>query len=84
MTGRDIQAKDGDIGHVGDFVIDAETWTIRYLIVDTQNWLPEVLISTQWIERISWEESKVFINLTREAIKQGPEYTDQTLITRDL
>lgn len=86
MTGRDIQAKDGDIGHVGDFVIDDEAWTIRYLIVDTQNWLPgkKVLISTQWIERISWEESKVFINLTREAIKQGPEYTDQTLITRDL
>jgi hypothetical protein len=85
VTGRDIQAQDGDIGHVEDFVIDDETWTIRYLIVDTQNWWPgkKVLISTQWIERISWEESKVFINLTREAIKQGPAYTDHTLITRD-
>jgi uncharacterized protein YrrD len=85
VTGRDIQAQDGGIGHVADFVIDDETWTIRYLIVDTQNWWPgkKVLISPRWIERISWEEAKVFINLTREAIKQGPEYTDQTLITRD-
>ncbi len=85
VTGRDIQAKDGEIGHVEDFVIDDETWTIRYLIVDTKNWWPgkKVLISTQWIERISWEESKVFINLTREAIKQGPEYTEEALITRD-
>jgi uncharacterized protein YrrD len=85
VTGRNIQAQDGEIGHVEDFVIDDETWTIRYLIVDTRNWWPgkKVLISTQWIERISWEEFKVFINLTREAIKQGPEYTDQTLITRD-
>jgi hypothetical protein len=85
VTGSDIQAQDGGIGHVVDFVIDDETWTIRYLIVDTQNWWPgkKVLISTEWIERISWEESKVFINLTREAIKQGPEYTDRTLITRD-
>jgi len=85
VTGRDIQAQDGGIGHVEDFVIDDETWTIRYLIVDTQNWWPgkKVLISTQWIERISWEESKVFINLTRESIKQGPEFTAQTLITRD-
>jgi uncharacterized protein YrrD len=85
VTGRDIQARDGEIGHVEDFVIDDETWTIRYLIVDTQNWWPgkKVLISTRWIERISWEESKVFINLTREAIRQGPEYTDETLITRD-
>jgi uncharacterized protein YrrD len=85
VTGRDIEAQDGGIGHVEDFVIDDETWAIRYLIVDTQNWWPgkKVLISTRWIERISWEEAKVFINLTREAIKRGPEYTDQTLITRD-
>lgn len=85
VTGRDIQAQDGGIGHVEDFVIDDETWAIRYLIVDTQNWWPgkKVLISPRWIERISWEESKVFINLTREAIKKAPEYTDRTLITRD-
>ena len=85
VTGRDIQAKDGEIGHVGDFVIDDETWAIRYLIVDTRNWWPgkKVLISTQWIERISWAESKVFINLTRDAIQQSPEYTAETLITRD-
>jgi hypothetical protein len=41
------------------------------------------LISTRGIERISWEESQVFINLTRETIKQGPEYTEDALITRD-
>ncbi|MDQ2950566.1 MAG: PRC-barrel domain-containing protein [Acidobacteriota bacterium] len=85
VTGRDIEAKDGGIGHVEDFVIDDETWAIRYLIVDTTNWWPgkKVLISTRWIERISWEESRVFLNLTREAIKKAPEYTDQTPITRD-
>jgi hypothetical protein len=85
VTGRDIQAEDGEIGHVGDFVIDDETWAIRYLIVDTRNWWPgkKVLISTRWIERISWAESKVFVNLTRDAIKRAPEYTERTLITRD-
>jgi len=85
VTGRTIQAQDGAIGDVEDFVIDDETWAIRYLIIDTGNWWPgkKVLISTQWIEKISWEESKVFINLTRETIKQGPEYTKAALITRD-
>ncbi len=85
VTGCSIRAQDGEIGHVGDFVIDDDTWTIRYLIVDTQNWWPgkKVLIPTQWIERISWEESRVFIHMTREALRQSPEYTDQTLITRD-
>jgi len=85
VIGRDIQALDGDIGHTCDFVIDDETWDIRYLIVDTQNWWPgkKVLISTRWIERISWEEARVFINMTREAIKQAPEFIDETLLTRD-
>ena len=85
VTGRTIQARDGEIGHVSDFVVDDEVWAIRYVIVDTRNWWPgkKVLISTQWIERISWEESKVFINLTRQQIKQAPEYTENALITRD-
>jgi hypothetical protein len=84
VTGRTIQALDGEIGHVSDFVVDDEDWAIRYLIVDTRNWWPgkKVLISTEWIERISWEESKVFTNLTREAVKGSPEYTEGALIPR--
>ena len=85
VGGHHIQATDGEIGHVEDFVIDDETWAIRYLIVDTKNWWPgrKVLVSPQWIERVSWNESKVFINLSREAIKQSPEYTEESLLTRD-
>ncbi|MGB9470216.1 MAG: hypothetical protein WBQ59_12785, partial [Candidatus Acidiferrum sp.] len=40
VTGYHIQAKDGEVGHVGDFIVDDETWAIRYLIVDTKNWWP--------------------------------------------
>jgi hypothetical protein len=85
VNGYHIQAADGEIGHVDDFVIDDETWTIRYLIVDTREFWPgkKVLISPQWIERISWGELKVFVNLTREAIKQSPEYKDESSLTRD-
>jgi sporulation protein YlmC with PRC-barrel domain len=85
VSGRHIQATDGEVGHVDDFVIDDETWAIRYLIVDTKNWWPgkKVLLSPQWIERVSWRESKVFVNLSRETIKQAPEYTEDSLLTRD-
>ena len=38
VTGYHIQALDGEIGHVEDFIIDDETWSIRYLVVDTKNW----------------------------------------------
>jgi stress response protein YsnF len=85
VSGHTIQALDGDIGHVDDFVIDDETWAIRYLIIDTKNWWPgkKVLVSPLWIDRLSWAELKVFVNLTRESIKQSPEYSDQALLTRD-
>ena len=85
VTGHAIQATDGEVGHVEDFLIDNKTWAIRYLIVDTRNWWPgkKVLVSPHWIERVSWSEAKVFVNLRRETIKQGPEYTKESLITRD-
>ena len=85
VSGYHIQAADGEIGHVEDFIIDDETWAIRYLIIDTRNWWPgkKILISPQWIERVSWSESKVFVNLSTETIKQSPEYTEESLLTRD-
>jgi hypothetical protein len=85
VDGHHIQAVDGDIGHVEDFVVDDATWAIRYLIIDIHNWWPgkKILIAPKWIERISWIESKVFINLTREQIKASPEYTEESLQSRD-
>lgn len=85
VTGNHIQAADGEIGHVVDFIIDDETWAIRYVVVDTRNWLQgkKILISPQWIERVSWLESKVFVNLFKVSIEQAPEYTRTSLLSRD-
>ncbi|MBF0362386.1 MAG: PRC-barrel domain-containing protein [Oligoflexia bacterium] len=85
VSGYRIQATDEEIGHVDDFVIDDETWTIRYLIIATNNWWPgkTVMISPQWIKRVSWSESKVYVNLSAISIKNSPEYTEESLIDRD-
>jgi len=85
VSGHHVQAADGEIGHVDDFIIDDVSWTIRYLVIDTGNWWPgkTVLVSPLWIERVSWGQRKVFVNLTREAIKQSPAYTEQFPLARD-
>jgi uncharacterized protein YrrD len=85
VSGHHIQAKDGEIGHVEDFIIDDKTWMIRYLIVDTQNWWEgkKVLISPRWIKRVSWEDSKVFVNLSKAAIKQSPDYIEGSPLNRE-
>jgi hypothetical protein len=85
VSGYHIHATDGDIGHVMDFILDDDMWAIRYLIIDTRNWWPgkKVLISPRWIKRVSWNESKVFVNLSRETIKQSPEYTEESPLSRE-
>lgn len=76
VTGYQLQASDDAIGHLEDFVIDEESWAIRYLIVDTSNWLPgkHVVISPQWIKQVNWEEKTVHVDVTSDAIKSAPEY----------
>ena len=53
VTGYHIQATDGDLGHVEDFIVDDHSWTIRYMVLDTTNWWPgkKVLVAPDWIER---------------------------------
>jgi hypothetical protein len=85
VTGHFIEASDGEIGHVDDFVVEADGWAIRYLVVGTRNWWPgkRVLIAPSWIDRIDWTESKVFVRLTRDAVRNSPPYSESTLLERD-
>lgn len=67
-----IRASGNEIGHFEDFVIDDETWAIRFLIVDTKEWWPgkKVLVSPRWIESVDWNELKILVHLPSEV----PEY----------
>ena len=85
VSGHNFQATDGEIGHVDDFFIDDDNWTIRYVVLDTNNWFTsrKTLISTQWIDHISWDEKKVFVKLSRDTINNVPAYDSQRELTRD-
>jgi sporulation protein YlmC with PRC-barrel domain len=76
LSGYHIQTSEGAIGHVTDFIMDDKSWAIRHLVVETGHWFSgkEIVISPKHIDRISYEESKVFVNVTKEAILEAPEY----------
>lgn len=76
VSGYAISASDGEIGHVADFLVDDTAWTVRYLMIDTKNWLPgrHVLVSPSWIVQIGWSSARIAVDLTRDAIKNSPEY----------
>jgi sporulation protein YlmC with PRC-barrel domain len=85
VVGYDIHGVDGTIGSVVDFVVDDETWRIQYLVIDTSHWWfgKRVLIAPQWSNRISWEERKVYLDLSRQSIKNGPEWHPDAAINRE-
>jgi len=79
-----IQAQDGAPGHVDDFVIDDQTWRIRYAVVVTRNWFPgkRVLLSPGWIEKISYEKHEVFVSAPSSTIQSAPDFDSVEPITR--
>lgn len=76
VLGYRLEATDGGTGHIDDLLFDDLTWAVRYLVIDPRNWLPggKVVVSPDWISSVSWAQSRVYIDLTREAIKAAPAY----------
>jgi len=76
LSGYPIQTSEGAIGHVIDFIMDDKSWAICHLVVETGHWYSgkEIVISPKHIDRINYEESKVFVNVTKEAILKAPQY----------
>jgi PRC-barrel domain len=85
VTGYYIEAADGDIGHVEDFLVDDREWAIRYMVADTRNWWPgkKVIISPEWINRVSWPDSRVYVDMSREGVKTAPEYDPDRPLERE-
>lgn len=85
VIGYGIRASDGDIGHVEDFIVEDETWIIRYMVVDTRNWLPgkKVLVAPTWIQRFDWAGAQVHVELSRDDIKDSPEYDPSNPVNRE-
>ncbi len=84
VAGYHVHGSDGVIGHIADFIVDDETWTIRYLVVDTRNWWfgKKVLVAPHWAQKVSWSDSMVYLDLTRDAIKNSPAWNPDALVNR--
>jgi hypothetical protein len=84
VIGYNVEASDGGVGHVDDFVVSTDHWAIQYVVIDTRNWLParKVMLLPMWVSNINWELRQVEFNLPKEAIRSGPEYQSSTPVNR--
>ena len=85
IRGYHIQGSEEAIGHVEDFIVDDETWEVRYLVIDTSSgWLgKKVLVAPHWANRISWENRKVYVNMSRQAIESSPKWDGTAAVSRE-
>jgi sporulation protein YlmC with PRC-barrel domain len=84
VCGYQVLGSDEAVGRVADFIIDDETWEVRYLVVKTGHWWSgkEVLVAPHWARRVSWEDRTVHVDLTRHAIKGSPAWDASEAVNR--
>lgn len=84
INGYRLHATDGEIGHITDFIVDEENWSLAYIVVETGNWFigDKVLIALKWVRKIEWSENSVYVNLSRDIVKQSPEFDPSKTILR--
>jgi hypothetical protein len=72
--GFTMAALDGKAGTVKETLFDEDAWVIRYLVVDSGDWLgnSEILIAPMSVVRLDWKKSVAYIELTIAQIKEGP------------
>ncbi len=76
VVGYAVQGHDGEVGYVADFMMGEGIWRISLLLVETGHWLAgkKIALPTSQVDRISYDESTVFVGVAKETIEQTPAY----------
>jgi hypothetical protein len=77
LEGFSLEAKDGKIGKIDEATHETGG---SFLIVDTGRWIfgKTVMLPAGVVERIDPDGKTVFVNLTKDEIKNAPEYDEET------
>lgn len=81
LLGYQVNAIEGEVGSVTDFIVDDEDWQLRYLVIDLSAWLKtekQILVALEWINSIDVVRDEVLIDLKQDAIEFSPPF-DPTL-----
>ena len=75
VLGYDVVAIDGSIGKIDDATLDADS---GHVVVDTGPWIfgKKVMLPAGVITSADHAEEKVFVNRTKDEIKNAPEFDD--------
>src|SRR5947207_2988599 len=68
VRGYHVEATDGKVGHVEDFLIDDDFRRILFLAIRVDGWVfgKEVLASPRLVSRVDWASSRPYVDTTRQ------------------
>jgi hypothetical protein len=78
LSGYEVEATDGSIGKVDEATYETGR---SFLVVDTGPWIfgKKVMLPAGVIRSIDTTDERVFVNRTKDQIKDSPEYDDSML-----
>ena len=84
LIGSSVEAKDGEIGIVRNFLFDDRSWKVRDLVVDVGSWHKrrEVVLSIASIEQHNSMKQAFHVNCTREQVSNSPDVDTTKPLTR--
>lgn len=86
LRGLTVCATDGRVGTVSDFLFDDRTWHVRWVVIDTGNWLPGrlVLVHPQALGKPDFNRNTLQAALTRERIENSPDIQQDLPVSRQM
>ena len=71
------------LGKVTDFVITRRRWRIHKIVIEARKRLPgeRIMVAPFWIERVSWRDAQVFVDLREQAILEAPIIDPHSVVT---
>jgi hypothetical protein len=86
IRGFKIEASDGAIGTITDFLFDDSTWQVRWLVVDTGNWLSgrSVLLPPSALSHVNEIGDQYSVRLTQQQVKDSPPVDTHKPVSRQM
>ncbi len=86
LKGFAIEASDGRIGTVVDYLFDDASWKVRWLVIDCGTWLTgrKVLIHPSAISREDLEQQQFVVALTRAQVEDGPKLLEDQPVSQQM
>jgi hypothetical protein len=85
ILGHRVSAKDGDIGHCVDFLVDPVNWSVRYFVVEAGPWLSgrRLILSPLALSKAEWTSRRMVLDASRTQVETAPVLEDDALLSRE-